>query len=153
MNQWFVALFRSLMKIKHVIIGLLVCAAVVLCVAISFCEQKRLCKYEFHTGADGQIIWQCNRQTGEIKVFTSYTADYQLFQGKGQDYLLNRQTGETWRYFQNGTNSNPSEGFGPLPHESPVAIQKSAAALPKIGDAPVSFVPDASANDITPSQH
>jgi hypothetical protein len=77
-------------------------------------------------------MWQCNRQTGEIKVLTSYTANFELWRGISHDYLLDKQTGQTWRYFQNDTNSEPDEGFSTLPHGNPVSIERPAWANDKI---------------------
>lgn len=119
------------MKTKLILIGLaLVCFGLIFCVAALLYGQQRLRKYEFHTGADGQIMWQCNRQTGKVKIFTDYAASYVLVRGQYQDYLLNRQTGQTWRYFRNGTNSYPGEGFCPLPRGYPVATANPLNLIP-----------------------
>lgn len=137
------------MKTKLIIIGLaVVCAGIVFCIAAFHYEQERFWKYEFHTGADGQIMWRCNRQTGEINVFTSFASSYELWRGISHDYLLDKQTGETWRYFRNKTNSYPDEGFSPLPHGYPESVPNPASTnatdLPDFGT---------NTSDTTPSQH
>ena len=128
--------------------------------------------YEFHGGADGQIFWRGNRQTGEITVqttnapvVTSDTKDiYSMWQGKFADYLINKQTGEIWRYYKNtDTNGLPSsEGFTYLMANYPymfrhssVATQKALETRPEWGsvdaqlsdddsatNAPKTFIPD-----------
>lgn len=30
------------------------------------CSPTAPAEYEFHTGADGAILWRCNRRTGEV---------------------------------------------------------------------------------------
>jgi hypothetical protein len=88
------------------------------------CPQAPERKYQFNTGADGQIIWQCNLESGEVKTFTSYSpaSNYELLKGVSRDFLINKQTGQTWRYYQNDSNSIPIEGFNPLPHIVPESI-------------------------------
>jgi hypothetical protein len=95
---------------------ILVAAALALC----GCERKP--DYEFHSGADGQIMWQCNRKTGEVKLFTSYTSSFEFIHA-GRDFVLNKQNGQIWRYYQNDTNSFPDEGFAPLDYGNPKAIK------------------------------
>jgi hypothetical protein len=116
-------------------------------------------KYEFHSSADGQIIWCCNRETGQISVLKTntpvdpvladlsarvdklenqlslsqvnldlmrdelvnlkQTSPYELHESKDTTpILLNKDTGETSRYFRNhDTNGQPTdEGFIELEH-------------------------------------
>lgn len=111
--------------------------------------------YEFYTGEDGQILWRCNKQTGEILVMTTNVPSFEISHGQFADYLLDKQSGETWRYYRNDnpTNGMPdSEGFSYLheeyqPNSPEIAAARKmtrtwAASHPKPTNAPVSFRPE-----------
>lgn len=89
--------------------------------------------YEFHSGAGGQIIWRCNRDTGEISTLTTNitampAAAYEMWRGEFADYLLNKQTGEAWRYYKN---KDGKEGFAYLMEEYPYIFKESSVAANK----------------------
>ncbi|MDE2106342.1 MAG: hypothetical protein KGL39_54485 [Patescibacteria group bacterium] len=96
--------------------------------ALCGCERKP--DYEFHSGSDGQVLWRCNRKTGEVKIFTSYTDTVQMWRGASRDFIFNKQTGQIWRYYQNGTNSFPDEGFCPLDYGNPRSMESALGFVP-----------------------
>lgn len=81
--------------------------------------------YEFHSAGDGQLIWRCNRLTGEITAvrtnlifaptsLPSPIAAYELHNSTDTTPLLiNKLTGQTWRFFRNydAKGSLTLEGF------------------------------------------
>lgn|GEM_PF-4923247 len=101
-------------KLNRFWVGFLV--GVVLCALFLY---EHIQKYEFHTGSDGQVMWQCNRRTGETKILTSYTSSFEMWHGIGNDFIFNKQTGQIYRYYKNDTNSVPDEGFCPLDYGNP----------------------------------
>lgn len=102
--------------------------------ALCGCERKSESDFEFHSGSDGQVMWQCNRKTGEVKTFTAYTASFECQHSLSRDFILNRNTGQVWRYYQNDSNSIPDEGFAPLNYGLPVARPKPFIAQPNVFD-------------------
>jgi hypothetical protein len=96
--------------------------------------------YEFHSGSDGQVMWQCNRKTGEIKIFTSYTATYEIW--RGGDYFTTHLTSQT----PSASPFNCSKAFGDrsilLPYFfAGLSVTVTRTKLPLWVSVTISFVP------------
>jgi hypothetical protein len=113
------------MKPIQIVIGFL--AGVI----VAYCAfDLRQAPFQFIASQDGQILWRCNRITGEVISKTSLIptkedANLELWKGEYHDFVFNKKTGQIWRYFKNDTNSIPDEGFAPLDYGNPQAVLHS----------------------------
>jgi hypothetical protein len=59
----------------------------------------------------------------QIKNQPDKSANFEAWKGTGVDFLLNKKTGEVWRYYKNESNSIPLEGFVPMSIGAPNFIK------------------------------
>ena len=73
--------------------------------------------YEFHTGADGKILWRCNRATGEVTIMETNapaTTEFDIHNSTDlTPIIFDKASGQAWRYYRNhDTNGQTTaEGF------------------------------------------